>query len=252
MLSPLDLLTDMRAVNNPNVPSISGTPGGNVAEAPPASPYDFSGLFGLRGNSRDILGTIGDALLIGTGRDPLYRPQRRQELAAEAMAGYNDDPLAAIERYAQFDPAGAQEMRADYLANVAEQERLAREAEVEAAQFERTMTDRERQTDILESRAESYDRNIDINQQRADAYGRNIDSQGARREAQTANEERNFVRDVARTHVDREDNWFRDRRARERNNRGSGRRGNRRPTRRDSQGRTWILNEAGDGWERAN
>lgn len=68
------------------------------------------GPFGIKGTFRDILGTIGDALLISGGADRIYAPKREQEKMAAAMAGFTQNQQAAIERMAAINPAAAQEM----------------------------------------------------------------------------------------------------------------------------------------------
>lgn len=61
-----------------------------------------TGMFGTRGTLRDVLGTIGDALLMQGGHQAVYRPQRQQEQIADAMVGFNstnpDVQRAAIAR----------------------------------------------------------------------------------------------------------------------------------------------------------
>lgn len=67
-------------------------------EAPPRS-----GLFGMKGTLRDVLGTVGDAFLIQSGNNPIYSPIRRNENMADAMAGFTGGPegqQAAMERLA--------------------------------------------------------------------------------------------------------------------------------------------------------
>lgn len=65
------------------------------------------GLFGTRGTLRNVLGTLGDALLTANGGQATYAPQRRQERLADAMVGYTNSPeaaMAAVERVTQIDP----------------------------------------------------------------------------------------------------------------------------------------------------
>ena len=83
-------------------------------------PQKGGGLFG--GGFRDILGSIGDALLIANDADPMYATKK-------AMDGFTDDPLAAIKRLAKVNAPLAQKYYNDYLdsqasaATVAEQAR---------------------------------------------------------------------------------------------------------------------------------
>ena len=67
---------------------------------PQAEPVDNrpSGMFGMKGTIRDIIGTLGDALLVGGGGQAVYAPQKREEKLGMAMQGFNEDPEAAIAR----------------------------------------------------------------------------------------------------------------------------------------------------------
>ena len=61
------------------------------------------GMFGMKGTLRDILGTVGDAFLIGTGRNAIYTPGREREKMGDAMAGFTGSPesvRASAERLA--------------------------------------------------------------------------------------------------------------------------------------------------------
>lgn len=58
------------------------------------------GMFGTKGTLRDVIGVIGDTLLGGSGADLMYQPQREKEKQADALYGFTDDPMAAIERLA--------------------------------------------------------------------------------------------------------------------------------------------------------
>lgn len=72
------------------------------------------GAFGAKGTLRDILGTLGDAFLVQSGNKPVYGPRRDREQNADAMAGFTDNPLAAIERLGHNDPAAAEELYKTY------------------------------------------------------------------------------------------------------------------------------------------
>lgn len=65
------------------------------------------GMFGIHGTLRDVLGTFGDALLIGSGNKPIYAPVREQEKLSDAMAGFTQNPQAAAERLGGVSPADA-------------------------------------------------------------------------------------------------------------------------------------------------
>lgn len=58
------------------------------------------GMFGIKGTLRDILGTIGDAFLVQGGGKAVYQPRREQEKQGDAMLGFSENPMQAIERLA--------------------------------------------------------------------------------------------------------------------------------------------------------
>jgi len=89
------------------------------------------GLFGVKGTLRDVLGAVGDAFLIGSGRNAIYRPQRQQEKLSSALYGFTDDPKAAIERAALENPEFAAGLNNQYQNQ--ETQRL-RTAQIAAAQ----------------------------------------------------------------------------------------------------------------------
>lgn len=87
-----------------------------------------SGIFGLKGTFRDVLGYLGDGLLMASGEDAAYMPKRREEKKADALFGMTGGPKdqrEAIERYTQFDPEGGREMYDKY------QQQMGREAALE-------------------------------------------------------------------------------------------------------------------------
>lgn len=59
------------------------------------------GMFGTKGTLRDVLGILGDSLIAGNDGDPIYAPQRQREREADALYGFTDNPMAAVERLAQ-------------------------------------------------------------------------------------------------------------------------------------------------------
>lgn len=65
------------------------------------------GMFGVKGTLRDVLGTIGDAFLVQSGNKQMYAPRRDQERMGDALAGFTQDPMAALERLATL-PGGAE------------------------------------------------------------------------------------------------------------------------------------------------
>lgn len=77
---------------------------------PTPQPPRHSGMFGIRGTARDILGAISDGLLINAGRNPIYHPTRERERRASATYDFQTNPQAAIERLSQIDPEAAQRL----------------------------------------------------------------------------------------------------------------------------------------------
>ena len=73
-----------------------------------------SGMFGVKGTLRDVIGTIGDAFLTQAGRDTVYAPRRQNERESDALAGFTgEDPaaaMAAVERLADVNPEAAREL----------------------------------------------------------------------------------------------------------------------------------------------
>lgn len=76
-------------------PDAPATMGGLSPEQAASSP---EGMFGISGTGRDILGTLGDAFLLQSGNDPIYAPKRQNEKFSEAMQGFVDNPLAAVQQ----------------------------------------------------------------------------------------------------------------------------------------------------------
>lgn len=83
-----------------------------------------AGLFGMlpenirNSRFRDVLGAIGDGLLIGSKADPIYGPRRDQRAMGQALIGYGQNPQAAIERLAQTGAPKSVELAQDYQTNV--------------------------------------------------------------------------------------------------------------------------------------
>lgn len=87
-------------------------------DAQQAAP-ERKGMFGVKGTLRDVLGLIGDTYLTTNGRNAVYRPVQQQEREADAMAGFSENPQAAVERLAAL-PGGqemAQKLMAQYQAD---------------------------------------------------------------------------------------------------------------------------------------
>lgn len=85
------------------------------------------GLFGMKGTLRDVIGIIGDSLLVGSGGKAIYAPHKQQERIGDAMVGFAGSPkdqLAAIQRVAVHDQELAQRMLEKYNANQIAQDEL--------------------------------------------------------------------------------------------------------------------------------
>lgn len=65
------------------------------------------GMFGVKGTLRDVLGLLGDTLLVGGGDNAIYAPRRAQEREGDALFGFTQNPLQAIERLAAENPDAA-------------------------------------------------------------------------------------------------------------------------------------------------
>lgn len=66
------------------------------------------GMFGVSGTLRDVLGTLGDAFLVQGDGKAVYQPKRQQERESDAQGGFTSDPMAAVERLSQVNPAMGQ------------------------------------------------------------------------------------------------------------------------------------------------
>lgn len=90
------------------------------AEGPPRGGMANPGIYGLlphnlqHGTLRNVMGALGDAFLVGSGRQAQYEPRMQRQEIGQAMAGYNpNDPQsvqAAIQRVAATGAAGSPEM----------------------------------------------------------------------------------------------------------------------------------------------
>lgn len=80
---------------------------------PPSYERQGSGiadLLGIKGKARDVIGNIGDAFLVQSGNAPIYAPHQRRENINEAMFGFADNPLEAMKRVSEIDPAMGMEL----------------------------------------------------------------------------------------------------------------------------------------------
>lgn len=78
------------------------------AQAALGNAPERKGMFGVKGTLRDILGTLGDAFLVQGGGKEAYRPRRDQENQMDALGGFTQNPMAAIERLSQT-PGGVEQ-----------------------------------------------------------------------------------------------------------------------------------------------
>jgi len=95
------------------------------------------GMFGVKGTLRDVLGLVGDSLLMGGGGKAMYQPARQREKESDALQGFTQNPQAAIERTiaAGGDPTPL--IKAYQLQQVQQQEVKAAIAKQEVAAVER-------------------------------------------------------------------------------------------------------------------
>jgi len=99
------------------------------------------GMFGVKGTLRDILGFVGDSLLVGSGKNPIYGRTRQRELEGDAMAGFTRDPNAAAERMTGVNTEVAKELQTLAINEQLKQAQLksasaARESQIADRQFE--------------------------------------------------------------------------------------------------------------------
>lgn len=86
------------------------------ASRPPQGGSTNPGIYGLlpanlqHGTLRNTLGAIADAFLVQGGAAPSYADHMDRQALGNAMAGYNQNPQAAIERVAGTGAAGAPNM----------------------------------------------------------------------------------------------------------------------------------------------
>lgn len=103
----------------------------DAAESAP----EHKGMFGTKGTLRDVLGTLGDAFLTQSGNQQIYAPQRERERRSDAMAGFTDDPRAAVERLA----AGGFSQDAQAI----NKQRLATQGSIQQAESDQRMAQQE-------------------------------------------------------------------------------------------------------------
>lgn len=88
----------------------------NPVSAPDLTvPSAHKGLFGIHGDFRNILGILGDSLIAGNRGNPIFTPSVEAEKVSDAMSGFADNPLVAIQKLSQVNPGLAQKYYNDYL-----------------------------------------------------------------------------------------------------------------------------------------
>jgi hypothetical protein len=134
VLDPGPLTTGLPGPVDPGAPQTASPPGLNYNNSGDASAVSNAltgepalrggmanpGLYGLlpsglqHGTLRNMLGALGDAFLVGSGRQAQYEPRMQRQEIGQAMAGYDPNnpqaAQAAIQRIAATGAAGSPEM----------------------------------------------------------------------------------------------------------------------------------------------
>lgn len=127
-----------RPENDPAPPPMGNRSYIEEARDAAANAPKHKGMFGVKGTLRDILGTVGDAFLIQSGNKAIYAPRRQQERESDALSGFTDNPMQAIERLAQQNPTAARDLYNDFLTN------QAKKAQIQSLHDARTSQSEER------------------------------------------------------------------------------------------------------------
>lgn len=90
--------------------------------------YGRRSPLGVGGRLRDILGGLGDALLVGAGGEASYAPKRQEEKMQDAMSIYDQDPEQGLAAIRSLDSKRAYDIAQNELANRQEQAKLQRQA----------------------------------------------------------------------------------------------------------------------------
>lgn len=139
------------AASQSNLP-IQQTP----APAPVQQP---SGLFGIKGTARDILGTLGDAFLVQSGNRPVYAGVKRQERVAEASRDFVSDPLGTVRRLNDLGETDlARQAYSEYEQSQARQADQQRKAQEQVQRSAKTALETERiEAQIVNERSKQYE-----------------------------------------------------------------------------------------------
>lgn len=119
----------------------------------------------INGGLRDLLGALADGHAQSQGMDPMYAPKRKQERFGEAMEGYTEDPMGAINRVSKIDAGMGQKYLDNHLDEVARRRQFesqdeARKAAAEDRQERQALQAQARFAGMLRSvdGPEAYDR----------------------------------------------------------------------------------------------
>jgi len=102
--------------NYNNMRALKGVQEALSAEPKPEGGSVNPGIYGLlpenvqHGTLRNVLGALGDAFLVGSGRDAVYRPRMERQQIANAMAGFETNPAMAASRIAGTAAPGASDI----------------------------------------------------------------------------------------------------------------------------------------------
>lgn len=88
------------------------TEGPEVAVSASTLPV-HKGMFGVKGTLRDIIGALGDGILISNGQNPIYSARRKLENEQDALQDFETAPDLSARRMMQVDPDKGYAMMSD-------------------------------------------------------------------------------------------------------------------------------------------
>jgi hypothetical protein len=128
-LTPITPVTPPDPAVNPYTPDyMLAAQQASQAKLPRVSGGTDAGLYGFlpekvrNSRFRDVLGAIGDGILMGGKMDPIYRPRVEQRRMGQALLGFEQDPQNALARLAQTGAPESIEMFKDMQNNLETQE----------------------------------------------------------------------------------------------------------------------------------
>jgi hypothetical protein len=71
------------------------------------------GMFGVKGTLRDIIGALGDGILISNGQKPIYSERRKLENERDALQDFKTAPELSARRLMEVDPDKGYAMMSD-------------------------------------------------------------------------------------------------------------------------------------------